>query len=202
MYYDPYSDDRNAFEIGRFVVLEPIVHSADSTQVDYHSTKQKSNAPRPSRTVADSDRPTFKGTEDIGPDITVSTEIIHEKTVIPEAERSDVTRDDESRPRHKQWADYIHRPVHVKGSHKPGSLTSPSSDRQTAGGALKSETQATELDQSIGDRSTTYPEQSPSKLTAAEEHRGVDIKDGHPSFFANMRRRSSEIRRKLSGLLA
>jgi hypothetical protein len=202
MYYDPYSDDRNAFETGRSIVLEPNVHAADSTQVDYHSTKQKNNAPRPSRTVADSDRSTFKGTEDIGPDITVSTGTIHEKTALPEAKRSDVTKDDESRPWHKQWADCIYRPLYVKGSHKPGSLTSPSNDRQTAGGALESETQATEPDQSIGDRSTTYPEQSPSKLTAAEEHRGAEIKDGHPSFLANMRRRSSEIRRKLSGLLA
>lgn len=149
MYYDPYSDDRNAFETGRSVVLEPNVHAADSTQVDYHSTKQKNNAPRPSRTVADSDRSTFKGTEDTGPDIEVYTGTIHVKTVLPEAKRSDVTKDDKSRPRHKQWADCIHRPLHVKGYHKPGPLTFPSNDRQTAGGALESETQATEPDQSI-----------------------------------------------------
>jgi hypothetical protein len=198
MYYDPYSDDRNAFEIGRSVVLEPNVHAADSTQVDYDSTKQKNNTPRASRAVAGSDRSTFKGTGDIETDTAVSTGAIHEKTVIPEAERSDVTKDGESRPRHKQWVDCIHRPLHVKGSHKPGSLTSPSSDRQTASGRLEIETQAAEPDQSIGDKSTTYPEGSPSKLTATEEHRGADIRKGQPSFFANMRRRSSEIRRKLS----
>jgi hypothetical protein len=186
--YDPYTDDRKMEAISQNAILQISKHILDTDRGKDERQEQQPQAIKSLDPPAQPDRTVYEWVEDIEPQVDIFPQAEDDKATAPSPQNLVAETDAQHKPKHTHWMHCIHLSLHRRShdgspdrSNGPGDAktvqgTSELHDRKTAGNGLEEG-----LPQSV------------SVCHAGEQKDQTE----KPNFFANMRRRSSELWQKM-----
>lgn len=186
--YDPYTDDREMEIPRRNVVLQPSGHTADTDQRKDEYQEQQLEAVESLDSQTQPDHPVYEWVEDIEPQVDVSTGAEDEKATAPDPQNLVTETDGQNKHKHTHWMHRIHLGLHRRSHADAPDRSDGSSDRKRAQG-----TPGLHDGKTARDGPEKDPPQSISMCHVGEEKDQTE----KPNFFANIRRRCSELRQEM-----